>query len=101
MTKKTNDNQDQKKIYLLSIGQKGHFGADCNPVVCVTTSLFKLRKAVEFCIHAGTLTYGNSGTPIPEQIRALRDDWKSLTRCELNQKLRGGYLRAEENGAII
>lgn len=103
MTPKTNDNQEHGRIYLLWLTDLVRASQPGSGLVCATTSLFKLRKAVEFCIHSRSVSYGNDKdtAPIPEQIRALRADWKNLSRTELNERLGGGYLQVEQNGDIL
>lgn len=94
--------QQKSKLYYLCLGEQGR---DKNNLVSITTSLIKLREAVESLIHFGDITYavnGVNGTaPRPEQIREIRRDWKTLSRTELNDKINGAFLGVTENGALI
>lgn len=85
-------------IYLLYQG-------DC--LVCATKSISKIRSALESRVHNGGIRYMIDGSDmqmgIPDQIRALRKDWKGniLSLPEFNDRLTNGYITAVKDGEIL
>lgn len=88
------DNQSTKRIYLLC--------SESGATLCATTRLRRLREAVEHQVHAKKMFYGNDGPmPVPDQIRALREDWKRSCVEDIDTALKGGAIVVAENGRLI
>jgi len=93
-----NKKGSNRLIYLLYQG---------NNLVCATESIQKLRAALEARVHCGGISYrigGEDGCyPIPDQIRALREDWKGniISLPEFNDRLVNGALTSVVDGEII
>ncbi len=85
-------------IYLLYQG---------NDLVCASQSIQRLRAALEARVHNGGISYrvdGKKGNySIPDQIRALREDWKGniISLPEFNDRLVNGSLTSVIDGEII
>lgn len=88
-------------IYLLLRENDGR--DDCHQpagaIMCATTSLQSLREATSICIHEREISYG-SRPSVESQVRELREDWKTLSRTELNRKLHGARFECVPNGVI-
>lgn len=71
-------------------------------LACATTSTIKLRKAVERCIHEDRMSYHEDCYDgAAAQVKALRNDWKTIEPQEINPFLDCGYIEVCENGQLI
>lgn len=90
-------NEPAQKIYLLC-------GSSPKEVFCATTRARLLREAVETCIHQKRIVYygdPTKTTSVPDQIRSLRADAKTLTADELGDNILGGSIQVVANGQVI
>lgn len=93
--------KDNANIYLLFQGNSKD-----GKLMFVTTSKSRMREAVVTMMHDGSVSeYRNeNGDPIlsaTDRIRQFRQDWKYLSRLELNDRMTGAYLGATANGVFL
>lgn len=76
-------------------------------LVCATQSIIKIRAALESRVHNKGILYRvngeNTACGIPDQIRALRKDWKEgiVSLPEFNNRLVNGRITAVKDGEIL
>lgn len=97
------DDVKRPLIYMLFKKGDGTEGAG-HDLICVTASQVRLREVIESCIHDRIISYCDETgkiPSIPDQIRAVRRDWKVLSRLEFNEHLVESEFVVATDGEII
>jgi hypothetical protein len=99
------DKQKKKKqIFLL------YYCGDCKTfpmkVACAATSATKIKMAIASLIKKGDMEYGDDTENIEklksyQQAKVFKEDWKTLTRDKINNKLRYGFYDYTYDGDIM